>query len=76
MYDPPHVDGSLLETLLVTGEVVDVFYNQQSLMGCCRLSHCFCREEKKVEDELWGILDGSLLVLKRCFGFTYEVPPW
>lgn len=47
MYDPPHVNGPLLQTLLVAGETVDVFGHQQGLMGRRRLSHSFFGDNQK-----------------------------
>lgn len=41
MYDPPHINGTLLPALLVTRETVDIFGHQQGLMGFGRLSHSF-----------------------------------
>lgn len=47
MYDPPHINGALLQTLLVSREMVDVLGYEQSLMCRSRLSNGFCRERKK-----------------------------
>lgn len=47
MHDPPHVHGALLQTLLVTGETVDIFGHQQGLMGRRRLSHGFYGDSQK-----------------------------
>lgn len=47
MDNPPHVNGPLLQTLLVTGETVDIFGHQQGLLGCRRLSHSFFGDNQK-----------------------------
>lgn len=46
MDDPPHINGSVLQTLLVAGKMVDIFGHQQGLMGCCGLSHSFYGDKK------------------------------
>lgn len=37
---PPHVNGALLQPVLVSGETVHIFSHKQRLMGRCGLPHC------------------------------------
>lgn len=73
MDDPPHVDGSFTETLLMR-ETVHVFRHQQSLMGRSRLSDRLCGEKRQTgSKDLTGMLLG-----KKCCSFInmYTFQGW